>query len=232
MNEEVKDDRIKTPDKLIEVQTQLDARNNAFIAQLDEIDQGKYAAVKKALVLLGEAGVPVTLFAMLPNHPRYIEQGSTPEFVDDLRKYSMGQYNNSTYFIDLNNNSYFPNKDKVLLSYWNLGLIMSIVNYVRVNIVDPKMPPELTPVVMGNLANIAQAFYYRGVIPDEWKDLVNEDGTYRSDDIPPVPDCPSRVRSDVTQEEIKQAILNASEGSKKMFDQLPEELKTQILPNE
>lgn len=231
MNEEIKDDRIHTPDKLIEMQTQLDARNNAFIEQLNEIDQGKYAAVKKALVLLGEAGVPVTLFAMLPNHPRYIEKGSTPEFVDDLRKYSMGQYNNSTYFINLNN-SYFPNKDKVLLSYWNLALIMSMINYVRVSIADPKMPPEFTPSLMGDLANIAQAFYYRGVIPDEWTDLVNEDGTYKSDDVPPVPDCPSRVRPDVTQEEIKQAILNTSEGSKKLFDQLPKELKTQILPNE
>lgn len=48
----------------------------------------------------------------------------------------------------------------------------------------------------------------------------------------PVPDCPSRVRADISQAEIQQAILTACEGSKKMFDQLPEELKTQIQPNE
>ena len=52
------------------------------------------------------------------------------------------------------------------------------------------------------------------------------------DQFSSVPDCPSRVRTDISQAEIQQAILTACEGSKKLFDNLPTNIQTQITENE
>lgn len=180
LEEQKEDNRIKTPEQLHKIQKELDDDNKAFIASLPENERRKFTAVEKALKLLGDAGVPVTMFTELPSR-QYHSIKSDKDSVFDMLRYTLYQYNNISLFVD-NSGQKWSNRDAILLSKHNLSLALSMCHYFKNTVASPDTPYNMIPILIGQLANIRSTFLFDKTIPEEWKQFVNEDGTYKNNE--------------------------------------------------
>jgi hypothetical protein len=165
---------LKTKDALINVQKAMDKRNNDFIDSLPDNEKAKFDAVKKALDILGEAGVNSLLFPILPSYDKYHKIDDNAPFLDKLIRDNMYQYNNSSYFMQYDDEGNYTTKSKVQISLFHHQFLLSFMYYLRTTIFHPDLPHELHLPNLIKLLNSAHDWHFKNILPKEVEELLKE----------------------------------------------------------